>query len=540
MKLTQLVALPMALAALLAVPAAAGAANGPDLRVSIADAPDPVAPGADITYTIDLTNQGNAVAQNVSLKDTLPAGTTYVHASEPGGWALAHPALGSGGSMVVTKSSLAAGAHAQFTLTVKVDPSTAAGTTITDHATASTSSGDVVTRNNVDTTTTTVERADAIVALSDLPDPVGPDRDLSYVVLLANHGKVPAQSVTVATQVPPGTTFVSASAPAGWTVTAPPVGGAGQVTFATTSLPPQFGLFLSLKVHVDPSAAEGSTISNVASVATSTPESDTTNNSASSDTLVSSRADIQPVLFDPPATVDPDTDLKYTVGAINAAPGVADDVSLSAAIPTGTTFVSVAQTHGPPMSCTPGPTALTCSGALLAQNEYVTFDLVVHVSPGAAGSKLDETVAAATSSAELDSANNSVTKSSAVTGTATKPPPGGGTADLALRATRAGKKLKRTLTYKVRNKGDATASGSRLRVTLAKKLQLKKKPKACTLKKRVVKCPLGDLAPNALAKVKLVVQAKKAGKFKVKARALESAADSNPANDLRSFTLRLH
>ena len=45
---------------------------------------------------------------------------------------------------------------------------------------------------------------------------------------------------------------------------------------------------------------------------------------------------------------------------------------------------------------------------------------------------------------------------------------------------------------------------------------------------------------GALAKVKLVVQAKKAGKFKVKARALGTAADSNPANNLRSFTLRLH
>lgn len=366
---------------------------------------------------------------------------------------------------------------------------------------------------------------------------------LDYAVLFSNHGKLPAKNVTVATEVPGGTTFVSASAPAGWNVTAPPVGGSGQLTFTTSSAPAQYGLWLSFKVQVDGGAAEGSTISNTVSAATTTPESDTTNNTGSSDTLVSSKADIRPVLFDPPATVDPDTDLKYTVGAINSAPGFANDVSFSAAIPPGAAFVSEAQTHGPPMSCAPGPSAFTCSGAGLAQNDYVLFDVVVHVTPGAAGSKLDETVATTTSSTELDSGNNSVTKSSTVTGTAPgnpTPPPAGAAPDLALSVKRSGKRLKRTLRYKVRNNGTATETGARLRVTLPKKLAVKKKPKGCTLKKHVVRCPLGDLGPGALAKVKLVVQAKKAGKFKVKARALGAATDVNAANDARSFTLKLH
>ena len=118
----------MAIAALLAVPASAGAANGPDLKVSVADAPDPVAPGANITYTIDLSNVGNAAAQNVVLTDNVPAGTTFVSFSHPAGWAVGTPQTGGTGQVLATKSSLAAGASAQFTIVVKSDPGTAAGT----------------------------------------------------------------------------------------------------------------------------------------------------------------------------------------------------------------------------------------------------------------------------------------------------------------------------------------------------------------------------------------------------------------------------
>jgi uncharacterized repeat protein (TIGR01451 family) len=541
------IALPMALAGLLlAAPATAGAAGGPDLSVSISDAPDPVAPGHDIAYTITLRNDGNAAATNVSLKDTLPPGTTMGTFSSPGGWAITTPAGNGTGTVTATKSSLAAGAQAVFTLIVHVDPSTAAGTTISDHVSASTT-GDTLARNNGATTTTTVQRAEVGVSLADGPDPVGPGRDLQYATLFVNHGKLAADNVTVATQVPPGTTFVSANAPAGWTITAPPVGGSGQVTFKTASTPAQDGFWLVLDVHVDPSAAEGDIISNFVSASTSTPETDTTDNASSSQTLVSSKADIAVALGQPPATVDPGTDLTYKLNVANKAPGDANDVSLTANIPPGTSFASITQTFGAAMTCTPGATAVTCTAPSLAQNQVAAFDLVLHVNPDAAGTKLDETLSASTSSPELDTTNNSDTGSTQVTGSppGTGQPPGTGTpgttsnADLALAATRSGKKLKRTVTYKVRNKGTATASGARLRVTLPKKLTVAEKPTACSVKKRVVRCPLGDLAPGAIAKVKLVLKAKKHGKFKVKAQALCNVPDANAANDVRRFTLRL-
>ena len=50
----------------------------PDLTVSKTDAPDPVAPGSNITYTITVTNNGAVAAAAVNLNDAIPADTTII------------------------------------------------------------------------------------------------------------------------------------------------------------------------------------------------------------------------------------------------------------------------------------------------------------------------------------------------------------------------------------------------------------------------------------------------------------------------------
>ena len=53
-----------------------------DLRISKSDDEDPVAVGDTITYTIVVTNDGPDDAENVELVDTLPAGVTFLSASD--------------------------------------------------------------------------------------------------------------------------------------------------------------------------------------------------------------------------------------------------------------------------------------------------------------------------------------------------------------------------------------------------------------------------------------------------------------------------
>jgi uncharacterized repeat protein (TIGR01451 family) len=52
-----------------------------DLRVTQTDAPDPVTPGANVTYTVTVSNLGPATATFVSLRDDPPAGTVFVSAT---------------------------------------------------------------------------------------------------------------------------------------------------------------------------------------------------------------------------------------------------------------------------------------------------------------------------------------------------------------------------------------------------------------------------------------------------------------------------
>ena len=51
-----------------------------DLAVTKYDSPDPVAPGGDVTYTVDVTNLGPVTATGVTLVDTLPGAATFVSA----------------------------------------------------------------------------------------------------------------------------------------------------------------------------------------------------------------------------------------------------------------------------------------------------------------------------------------------------------------------------------------------------------------------------------------------------------------------------
>src|SRR5207247_1616696 len=93
----------------------------PVLTVVSADAPDPVAAGANLTYTLSYTNTGNANATAILLTDTIPANTAFVSAGS-----------GTLSGSVVTWSigSLAAGASGTVQLVVRVASPLANGTVI--------------------------------------------------------------------------------------------------------------------------------------------------------------------------------------------------------------------------------------------------------------------------------------------------------------------------------------------------------------------------------------------------------------------------
>jgi uncharacterized repeat protein (TIGR01451 family) len=120
-----------------------------DLSVT-KSSPTTVIAGNNIAYAITVANDGPSVARDVALTDTIPAGTTFQSMASPGGWTCVKPAVGTADPVDVTCSisSLAPGASAGFTLTVRLAPSATDGQELCNAASGSTSTVDPNLGNN--------------------------------------------------------------------------------------------------------------------------------------------------------------------------------------------------------------------------------------------------------------------------------------------------------------------------------------------------------------------------------------------------------
>lgn len=130
-----------------------------DLSITKTDSPDPVVAGAELTYTITVTNNGPSTAQDVVITDTLPAGTTMVSGVDENGATVC--ALVQPGSVVCDLGTMSPGTSATVLLTVLVDPSVPDGSVLTNTAQVSSSTLDGNPANNsVDTHTDVITSAD--------------------------------------------------------------------------------------------------------------------------------------------------------------------------------------------------------------------------------------------------------------------------------------------------------------------------------------------------------------------------------------------
>jgi uncharacterized repeat protein (TIGR01451 family) len=86
-----------------------------------AGSPNPVAAGANITYTQVVTNSGPSAADNATVVAVVPTNTTFVSMTAPVGWSCLSPPVGGTGSVVCTNANMAGSTIGTFTLVVKVN-----------------------------------------------------------------------------------------------------------------------------------------------------------------------------------------------------------------------------------------------------------------------------------------------------------------------------------------------------------------------------------------------------------------------------------
>jgi uncharacterized repeat protein (TIGR01451 family) len=126
-----------------------------DLSVSKSDSPDPVLAGNRVTYTITASNAGPSTAQNVTVTDTLPAGTTYVSGVDGNGVTVC--TLIQADQVVCALGSINPAQTKTVFLTLLVAPSVPSGTVLHNSVTVAATTPDPNPANNTATQNTTVQ-----------------------------------------------------------------------------------------------------------------------------------------------------------------------------------------------------------------------------------------------------------------------------------------------------------------------------------------------------------------------------------------------
>jgi uncharacterized repeat protein (TIGR01451 family) len=255
--------------------------------------PDTTSPGANVTYTITVINAGPDNADNATLTDPLPAGTTFVSISCPAGWGCSTPAVGVNGTVTATNPSLPLTSGDVFTLVVHVDPAIALGTFINNQATVSSNTPDVNSENDRSTFSTLVPGPIADIGITKLgqPDSVTPDSDVAYTMTVSNSGPDAAANVVLNDPLPSEVDFISLVSLAGWSCTTPSVNTNGTVrctrpTLTVADGPQTFTLVGHFSAGLTPDPNNPTIVTNEATVSSDTNDTNPDNNVYAATTLV--------------------------------------------------------------------------------------------------------------------------------------------------------------------------------------------------------------------------------------------------------------
>jgi uncharacterized repeat protein (TIGR01451 family) len=210
--------------------------------------------------------------------------------------------------------------------------------------------------------------------------------------------------------LPSGETFVSASVGSG-AGTSYSSGNLGTLAAGGSTV-------ITLVAQINGTVAPGSTLTDTATVSSSTSDPNAVNNTATAATTVTGSADVS-VAKTGPASVSRGTNVTYTVKVVDNGPAAAQNVMLSDAVPAGMTFVSAAQTQGPTFALTKpavgGTGTIRASAASLGAGQVALFVFVFHVnSTDTVGSTSTNTAQVSTTSTDPNPNNNASSVKSTV------------------------------------------------------------------------------------------------------------------------------
>jgi uncharacterized repeat protein (TIGR01451 family) len=246
--------------------------------------------GTDITYTLSLANDGPSTAAGVVVEDVLSSGVQILSVTGSNG-AGCNAGVPGDAARPTTCSfgTLALGASRTMTIEVHVLPDFTGPLHNDARVSSGTFDGDL--SDNLATVTTAVTaEADLSITKSESPDPVLAGNPLTYTIVVTNNGPSTATDVKITDPLPTGTVFADGVDGNGATVCA--LVQPGTVVCDLGDMAPGAVESVYLTVEIDPSVADGTVLSNTASVSSTTTDPVPGNNSVTEETEVITAADL--------------------------------------------------------------------------------------------------------------------------------------------------------------------------------------------------------------------------------------------------------
>ncbi len=305
-------------------------------------------PAATLVYNLGVMNTGNQNAGLVTLKETVPANTTFVAGSSSPGWSCS--GVSAGATCTLSIGSLAAGSSASATFAVQVAPTLPAGTTSIGNTACADTSGATESCSTVTTPTNGMPMLSLKKTAAGNGAPGGNE---TYGLSLQNTGTEGTTNVTVTETVPANTTYV-ASGSSAWSCSG--VSAGATCTILVPSLAAGATVNLTFVVQiVNPLPAGVTSVTNTACAAAnglsnscSTVTTPTTGNPA---LAVTKSYTGGPVL--------PGATLTFSVSVSNSGNQDAGPTTLTDTVPANSTFDAV--DSSPSWSCAGVAAGSTCT-----------------------------------------------------------------------------------------------------------------------------------------------------------------------------------
>ena len=246
-----------------------------------------VATGTQVTFTHVVTFAGSGTTSG-TFKETFPsANGTVVTLPSASGWNTCTSAT-AGGTTTITCTTAANVSAGSWTFATVLNITGTSGTTVTDSANISGSSNGYPGNDNA-TATVTITSSGTDLALSDQASPLTVEAG-NYVTFshtIVNNGPSSSGTVTFTDTLPAGTTYQSVSAPPGWSCS-----GTGPVTCMGSALASGAAVTIQVTSLVPTATANGTVLTDSATVANSTGDPVSANNTASATATVASGTDL--------------------------------------------------------------------------------------------------------------------------------------------------------------------------------------------------------------------------------------------------------